>query len=481
MAQTGKPGRLAAEADRTGPCSATPTGTDRAGEPEQRQDARAGNAGYKINLGELSSPACALPGDRRRAHHAGGRVGILDRELGDEDLEAVAGQALGGIAEDEVAAGEAARGPLAIGIERGGGLAPTCAKSSSTERDKSIDTPTTLGTLSFTLVAYFGSRFFRWSRKGTVMNFTTLLRFATVGSLFCLQCTVAFGASFSFTAGYAPDADNWNFAGNWTITSGTDADGVPDLDDDVTIGTVGGPSYPVVIDTANALCNSLTVQGTSDIDVIGYTLEIDGGGNSFLNGTANPNIVVFANSKLKLSGTQTINGTSSILLVDENTAEIEITGSSAVTSNLLIWGAGHIKGSGTLVNADVVLAAVPNKILQLDVLLEDTTDAIWQASDGGTLVFNHDQTGSDALVGTIELLECSSLSIKQNVTLDDGSSSTFIWNSGTLRVTAQKTFTYRAFSSGGGSCTNPDSSGGGGDPPYEVLGGNGGYSSTCCP
>jgi hypothetical protein len=69
-------------------------------------------------------------------------------------------------------------------------------------------------------------------------------------------------ANFSSLAG-----GNWNTSGTWTITSGTDADGVPDSNDNVSIGAGH------VISLNNALpsllipaCNGLTINGSGLLD-----------------------------------------------------------------------------------------------------------------------------------------------------------------------------------------------------------------------
>ncbi len=52
---------------------------------------------------------------------------------------------------------------------------------------------------------------------------------------------------------------NWNASGSWTLSSGSDADGIPDADDDVTITT---HSITVPVSTT-VECNNLTVNNTT--------------------------------------------------------------------------------------------------------------------------------------------------------------------------------------------------------------------------
>lgn len=66
---------------------------------------------------------------------------------------------------------------------------------------------------------------------------------------------------------------NWSVAGTWTLGSGSDADGIPDADDDVTIAA----SQTVTL-TANAACNNLTLNGTSGtrLAITSFVIDVNG-------------------------------------------------------------------------------------------------------------------------------------------------------------------------------------------------------------
>src|SRR5258708_39591661 len=67
-----------------------------------------------------------------------------------------------------------------------------------------------------------------------------------------LACVNGFGqATF-----YSSATGNWSNSGTWTINSGSDADGVPDANDDVIVR--GGFTVTV---NANSSCNTLQIGG----------------------------------------------------------------------------------------------------------------------------------------------------------------------------------------------------------------------------
>ena len=89
----------------------------------------------------------------------------------------------------------------------------------------------------------------------------------------------ASAASFDWVGG---SGSNWTTAANWTITSGVDADGIPDADDDVRFPTNG--NYAAGIDlNGDQVCNSLTfahltnTYTTIAIGMPGQTLTITSG------------------------------------------------------------------------------------------------------------------------------------------------------------------------------------------------------------
>ncbi|NOX37229.1 MAG: hypothetical protein GXO78_06805 [Calditrichaeota bacterium] len=132
-------------------------------------------------------------------------------------------------------------------------------------------------------------------------------------------------SSFAQATFSAAATGNWNDQATWTIVSGTDADGIPDADDQVTIA--GG--FTVTL-TANEACASLTIgdgtnTGTIDLNTntltVGGNVTVTNGTFEFNGGTADVagNFTVDANgtvqssaaaiSTLLLEGSLTVNGT----------------------------------------------------------------------------------------------------------------------------------------------------------------------------
>ena len=70
--------------------------------------------------------------------------------------------------------------------------------------------------------------------------------------------------TFSSTA-----TGNWGSAGTWTLTSGTDPDGIPDADDVVNI--TGGFTVTVA---AAAACSTLAISASSTLIVGGFTFAV---------------------------------------------------------------------------------------------------------------------------------------------------------------------------------------------------------------
>ena len=67
-----------------------------------------------------------------------------------------------------------------------------------------------------------------------------------------LVLTLFVAQAFYSQAVFTSKGGNWNSASNWTLTSGTDADGIPDADDAVII------KANTVTVNVNATCASLT-------------------------------------------------------------------------------------------------------------------------------------------------------------------------------------------------------------------------------
>ncbi|TBX66369.1 hypothetical protein EZL74_11000 [Flavobacterium silvisoli] len=100
---------------------------------------------------------------------------------------------------------------------------------------------------------------------------------------------------------------NWGSSGTWTLVSGTDADGIPDSNDNVTID-----SNNDVTVAANAACNTLTINGNSNNQTTlltidsGFTLSV-GGAFSITAGTGNRKAGLTVNGTIQFAGTTTFN------------------------------------------------------------------------------------------------------------------------------------------------------------------------------
>lgn len=92
---------------------------------------------------------------------------------------------------------------------------------------------------------------------------------------------------------------NWNAAGSWTLSSGTDADGIPDADDNVTIGS----THTITVD-ANAACNNLTLLGAglgTRLAIGNFTLEVSGTLNGD-NTSLSASLITSGTGRLKFIG-----------------------------------------------------------------------------------------------------------------------------------------------------------------------------------
>lgn len=87
------------------------------------------------------------------------------------------------------------------------------------------------------------------------MRKTNVRRFIVTLTLACSMITFV-SAQATFTS--ALETGNWNEASSWTLSSGSDADGIPDANDNVIIATGNK-----IILTADAECNDITFQGAS--------------------------------------------------------------------------------------------------------------------------------------------------------------------------------------------------------------------------
>ena len=95
-----------------------------------------------------------------------------------------------------------------------------------------------------------------------------------------LVLTLLVAQAFYSQAVFTSKGGNWNSASNWTLTSGTDADGIPDADDAVII-----KAHTVTVNV-NATCASLTTDPDAN-NTSGLSSTISTTGASNININAN--------------------------------------------------------------------------------------------------------------------------------------------------------------------------------------------------
>lgn len=86
---------------------------------------------------------------------------------------------------------------------------------------------------------------------------------------------------------------NWSNPGSWTLVSGTDADGIPDADDNVTIVDTNAINMDV-----NSACNTLTFNGNATLNFNTTTRTLTVNGLMTMNGTSS---VIGSNNNMILS------------------------------------------------------------------------------------------------------------------------------------------------------------------------------------
>ena len=180
-----------------------------------------------------------------------------------------------------------------------------------------------------------------------------------------LQCQLQAQAVFESNTANG----DWDAAGSWTLISGSDADGIPDANDDVTI--LAGdqinvePSGTVTID-------DITVTGTLNFGSNGRTLQVDGNmtmnGTSAITGNNGGNTRVLSVSgnltistgasatingqRVIISGTTTIQGTLGFgsTAADKTFGDIEVTASGTWDNSATAEDfefTGNVENNGT--------------------------------------------------------------------------------------------------------------------------------------
>ncbi len=115
--------------------------------------------------------------------------------------------------------------------------------------------------------------------SGTLQNRLVLLGVVIAVAFTTPQCVQS--GTFEWTGG-SGSSDNWSAATNWTLTGGTDADGIPDSDDDVAFYQVAAARLTTnTVGSTNRSVNSLSYSSTSTSAVTtggAFTLTVGAGG-----------------------------------------------------------------------------------------------------------------------------------------------------------------------------------------------------------
>ncbi len=124
-----------------------------------------------------------------------------------------------------------------------------------------------------------------------------------------LVLTLFVAQAFYSQATFTSKGGNWNSASNWTLTSGTDADGIPDADDAVII-----KAHTVTVNV-NATCASLTTDPDAN-NTSGLSSTISTTGASIININANMLLTIVGDFSIKAnnsySRTTILNGPGSV-------------------------------------------------------------------------------------------------------------------------------------------------------------------------
>ncbi|MFM2362573.1 MAG: hypothetical protein RLZZ316_1475 [Bacteroidota bacterium] len=137
---------------------------------------------------------------------------------------------------------------------------------------------------------------------------------------------------------------NWSVVGTWTLSSGADADGIPDADDDVTIA-----AGQTVTLTANAAVNSLTLNSNSGtrLAIASFVLDVNGTVNGPSTNFSN-NIITTTTGRLKfVGGNRALFGTNWAASHANWRAEVALTGGATGTASTNVKVGDLIISSGT--------------------------------------------------------------------------------------------------------------------------------------
>jgi hypothetical protein len=246
-------------------------------------------------------------------------------------------------------------------------------------------------------------------------------------------------------------AGNWSLNTSWTLVSGTDADGVPDANDNVTILT----GHQVNINI-NAACNNLIQNGTGLINFNTNSCTLAVGGNYTLNGSdgtsgGGATRVMTVAGNLIVSATATA---ADIIGID-----FTVSGTSAIDGAFIIAGVNGVKtftGDVTIGSSGSFTISVVETVTMSSNLTINSTTAALTYSAAGTinLAGNFNNTGTVnfnavgatlAVTGTLTTNSGSVitgtatgiLTVGGTATVSAGGTST--WGRGTFTITGTTT------------------------------------------
>lgn len=153
----------------------------------------------------------------------------------------------------------------------------------------------------------------------------------------------------SFTGVYAQatfqsaSGGNWNTSARWTLVSGSDADGIPDINDNVII--LSGHTITL---TANQECNNLTFSG-GGISYNGSTRSLNVGGDVLVNGSVTFN-GYSANQTFTVSGNTSVSSSASLSIPSITytfTGSVDVQGTLAINGNSRTGNFGDVNIGAT--------------------------------------------------------------------------------------------------------------------------------------
>ncbi|MFZ6010471.1 MAG: beta strand repeat-containing protein, partial [Bacteroidota bacterium] len=240
-------------------------------------------------------------------------------------------------------------------------------------------------------------------------------------TLFAIQVSVAQGTFTSSAAG------NWSSTGTWTLSSGSDADGIPDSNDDVILAT----AIKVNMD-GNHSCNNLTMNGTSELDFTTNNRTLFVNGNMTMNGTSqvtgNTNtriLSLLGNFTIPAGQTGTIGG---IQFTQALTQSFTISGTFNPASNIGTKTLGNvvINSTGSWNATSNETYSVQNCLLRDGSLIDGSSTAILNVL--GNLTVSPGIAGASSSIGRITLTVTGTTTVNSYLLFTTSASGTKTFN-----------------------------------------------------